>query len=73
MSVRITADENKVALFDSVSGFAFGPTFDDRDEADSYLYFIEHDKDGYFVQDARGLSDAQHERLLKEFAAKEGL
>jgi hypothetical protein len=41
MSVRITSDEDKAALFDSVSGWAFGPVFDNSDEADDFLVFCE--------------------------------
>jgi hypothetical protein len=32
MGVRLSTDENVVALFDSVTGWAFGPTFPDSDE-----------------------------------------
>jgi len=41
MSVRITSVEKKVALFDSASGWAFGPTFDSETEADSFLEYVE--------------------------------
>lgn len=39
MGIRTTSSENKVAIFDSVSGFAFGPTFDSASEADDFLDF----------------------------------
>jgi len=39
MSVRTTSVEGKVALFDSTTGFAFGPVFDSDDDADSYVAF----------------------------------
>lgn len=41
MGVRITSDEDKAALFDSVSGWAFGPTFDNSDEAEDFIRFCE--------------------------------
>lgn len=41
MGVRITSDEDKAALFDSVSGWAFGPVFDNSDEADDFLTYCE--------------------------------
>jgi hypothetical protein len=42
MTVRITSQEGKVALFDGVSGWAFGPTFDTEEEADDFLAFSAH-------------------------------
>ena len=39
MGVRITTSEKVSALFDSVSGWAFGPTFETEDEAESFLNF----------------------------------
>jgi hypothetical protein len=36
MSIRITNNET-VALYDSTSGFAFGPTFDSEDDASDFL------------------------------------
>lgn len=54
MSVRLTSGENKVALFDSTSGFAFGPVFDDETEAEAFLDFAERNLEG----DIRGASDA---------------
>lgn len=41
MSVRVTASEDKVALFDSVTGLAFGPVFEHLEEADGFLTFLE--------------------------------
>lgn len=47
MSVRLTTDEQVCALFDSVTGWAFGPTFGDSDAADNFLAFLaEHGEDG---------------------------
>jgi hypothetical protein len=41
MGTRITTDEGMSALFDSVSGFAFGPTFETAEQAADFLEFIE--------------------------------
>jgi hypothetical protein len=41
MSVRITSDEEVVALYDNVSGFAFGEVFDSTEEATSFLEWCE--------------------------------
>ena len=46
MSVRITSQENKVALFASDTGLAFGPIFDSQDDAEDFLGCI-----GYGVDD----------------------
>jgi len=40
MSTRITDDEGKVALFDSSTGFAFGPVFDSNSDADAFLEWL---------------------------------
>lgn len=37
MSVRITTQERKVALFDSTNGLAFGPVFETEDDAEEFL------------------------------------
>lgn len=37
MGLRLTSGENVVAMFDSVSGWAFGPTFADEDEARDFI------------------------------------
>jgi hypothetical protein len=42
MGVRITDDRN-VALFDSVTGYAFGPVFESRDDAEDFMaWFGDH-------------------------------
>jgi len=41
MGIQNTAAEDTVALFDSVSGVAFGPVFDSEDEAEDFLNFCE--------------------------------
>lgn len=41
MSVRVTAVEGKVALYDSVTGLAFGPVLDDDDEASAFIDHLE--------------------------------
>ena len=63
MGVRITKDEGKVALFDSVSGFAFGPVFDDEFEAEAFLaYCRNHD-----LPDPRAMSDRDIEDHVVAF------
>ena len=42
MGVRITTDDGVVALYDSVTGIAFGPVFDDKSLADDFLIFLDH-------------------------------
>jgi len=37
MSVRLSTEENKTALFDSATGWAFGPVFDTQEEAEAFL------------------------------------
>ncbi len=54
MSVRIT-DTRNVALYDSVTGIAFGPIFDTSDDAEAFLLFLEAIGDG----DARKLLPAE--------------
>lgn len=60
MGVRITTQYiEKVALYDSVSGFAFGPTFASEDEAEAFLAFArDHEK-----RDLRVLNDNELEAL----------
>jgi hypothetical protein len=43
MGIRFVIDEprRKVALFDSTSGFAFGPVLEDEDEAEAFVDFAE--------------------------------
>jgi hypothetical protein len=41
MGTRVTSDEGKTALFDSVTGWAFGPTFDSPEAAASYLKYVQ--------------------------------
>lgn len=55
MGVRITSDEDVCALFDSVSGWAFGPTFADSDEAESFLKFLQKND----ADDARALTQVE--------------
>lgn len=63
MSVRLTSGESKVALFDSASGFAFGPVFDDEDDAQDFIDYVERSIEG----DIRGLSDAELANLYGAF------
>ena len=42
MGVRllIDRDESRAALYDSVSGFAFGPTFESPEQAEDFLEYV---------------------------------
>lgn len=68
MGVRITADEGVVALFDSTSGFAFGPTMQDSDEAEAFLRFAERETDG---KDPRDMTDKEIGDLHARFRDEE--
>jgi len=49
MGVRITSQEDKVALFDSVTGHAFGPVFDSEWEAEEFTdWFQRRVEDGTY-------------------------
>lgn len=37
MSVRLSSQENRTALYDSTTGWAFGPTFDTQEDAEAFL------------------------------------
>jgi hypothetical protein len=54
MGVRIT-DERHVALYDSTTGIAFGPTFESADEAEAFLVWYRRgfEKDGKAAIDLR--------------------
>ena len=43
MGTRTTASEDVVAIFDSVTGWAFGPTFENQEDAESFLEFAARD------------------------------
>lgn len=51
MGVQITGIERKSALFDSVSGLAFGPTFNSDEEAEAFLAWLveQENKERTFV------------------------
>jgi hypothetical protein len=40
IGVETTAKENLVALFDSVTGFAFGPVFTSEEDAEDFMQFF---------------------------------
>ena len=63
MGIRITGDEGKTALYDSVSGFAFGIVFDSDEEADDFLEFAKANG----TRDLRVLSDSGLERLYSKW------
>jgi hypothetical protein len=63
MAVRITTQENMHALYDSVTGWAFGPVFDRIDDAQQFLAW---------AQDESGLVDLRimSDRALEEAYAR---
>jgi hypothetical protein len=63
MGVRTTSSEEVVAIFDSVTGWAFGPTFSNEEEADSFLAFVSR----WGGRDARSLSDAELENVYAQW------
>lgn len=67
MGVRILAAEGKTALYDSVSGTAFGPVFDDEHEAERFSAWVQqHHGD---PRDIREDKLAQHHRDWLELQA----
>jgi hypothetical protein len=65
MSIRTTDSDPKVALYDSVTGFAFGPVFEDSDDANAFLAWYRDDSP--FSKDLRTLSDADWTLVLKAY------
>lgn len=55
---------DRVALYDSATGWAFGPVFGDEDEAQAFLDFL--------VRDARSFSNAELEAQHKRFVDLRG-
>ena len=63
MGIRITGDEGKTALYDSVSGFAFGLVFDNSEEANDFLEFVGKNE----PRDLRILKDSELESLYSKW------
>lgn len=63
MGIRLSSIEGKVALFDSVSGFAFGPIFDKEGEASDFLDFAE----ARLNKDLRMATDQELEEVYASF------
>ena len=57
----MTADGSKVAMYDSVSGFAFGPTFDTEGDAESFLEWCPHDARTYSETQLKALYETWQE------------
>ncbi len=62
MGVRVDAVEQRCAIFDSASGFAFGPTFESISHAESFLDFLADVSD----RDPREQSD--HDMMMLHLA-----
>ena len=68
MGVRITGREGVSALYDSVSGFAFGIVFDSDEDVESFLEFSKREE----PRDLRILKDSELKSLYsKWFSQKE--
>ena len=65
MGVRNTADDRKVALFDSVTGLPLAvPVFDDALDAESFVAYAEKVRPG---RDLRTLTPAELDALSDEW------
>lgn len=65
MGVRIT-DSEAVALYDSVTGYAFGPTFPSEEAAQDFLQFTEE------YPDPRTWSDQTMDLHFRDWVAARG-
>jgi hypothetical protein len=50
IGVETTAKENLVALFDSVTGFAFGPVFTRVEDAEDFMQFFKEEYPGVDIR-----------------------
>lgn len=64
MGLRLTTEDDQVAMFDSVTGWAFGPVFANAHEAAVFLDWLDVHHD---VSDARALPLARLEELYGEY------
>ena len=63
MGIRITGREGVSALYDSVSGFAFGIVFDSDEDVESFLEFSKREE----PRDLRILKDSELESLYSKW------
>jgi len=66
MGIRTTDSDPVTALYDSVSGFAFGPTFEDSEHAEAFLAWYAawpYSND----RDLRTLNDEQWRNLMDQY------
>ena len=63
MGVRLTSQEEVVALYDSVTGRAFGEVFDNEDDAEAFLEWLQ-------PYDARQIDDLDKRRTEWEFTVR---
>ena len=68
MGVRTTASENVVAILDSVTGWAFGPTFATVQEADDFLAWSAEQG----LPDLRNLRDSLIEQAYRQWLTARG-
>lgn len=67
MGLRLTTAERVVAMFDSVTGWAFGPTFDTEEKAQEFLDWCER----HGFSDLRAVPLPMIESLEKDFYAEQ--
>jgi hypothetical protein len=66
MGIRTTESDPRVALYDSVSGFAFGPTFDTGEEAERFLRWYRNS----YLDDLRTLTHKELAMYFIEWSEK---
>lgn len=64
MGLQLTSVEGKTAMFDSVTGWAFGPAFDTEREANSFMEWLEVE---HGLEDARIISPDRLHELYAEW------
>jgi hypothetical protein len=62
-------EPQRTALYDTVTGWAFGPTFENPEQADDYVRFCEARPD---VDDVRALSPGRLEDLHRDWLRARG-
>ena len=68
MGVRTTASEEVVAIFGSVTGWAFGPTFATGEEAEDFLVWTAEQG----LPDLRSLRDGLIEQAYRQWLEARG-
>ena len=64
MGLRLTSAEGVTAMFDSVTGWAFGPVFEHEEDAEAFMGWA---RTQCQIEDLRSLSSADLFRLWEEY------